>query len=38
MAINLMAPLSDKKVVKLAETLSKKLDKKVSEKESKKKA
>jgi hypothetical protein len=38
MAINLMAPLSDKKVVALAENLSKKLDKKLSEKESKKKA
>lgn len=38
MAINLMAPLSDKKVVKLAESLSKKLDQKLADKESKKKA
>lgn len=35
MAINLMAPLSDKKVVKLAENLSKKIDQKLAEKESK---
>lgn len=35
MAINLMAPLSDKKVVKLAENLSKKIDQKLAEKKSK---
>jgi hypothetical protein len=37
MAINLFAPLSEKKVVSMAENLSKKLDKKLSEKESKNK-